>query len=94
MLAIMEALDEWKHYLMGAKHTVDIYTDHKNLTYFHLPQKLNCRQARWAAELQKFDYAIHPIPGKTNTWADFLSRHADYDQGKADNEGVVLLKGD
>ena len=34
MLAIIGALDEWRHYLEGTKHTFQIWTDHKNLKYF------------------------------------------------------------
>ncbi len=47
LLAIMLALSEWCHYLMGAAKDVEIWTDHQNLQYFRLPQKLNRRQARW-----------------------------------------------
>ncbi len=41
LLAIMLALDEWHHYLMGAAEDVEIWTDHQNLQYFQKPQKLN-----------------------------------------------------
>jgi hypothetical protein len=41
MLAIVQALEEWRHYLEGAKHSIEILTDHKNLKYFHIAQKLN-----------------------------------------------------
>ncbi len=34
LLAIMLALDEWCHYLMGATVDVEIWTDHQNLQYF------------------------------------------------------------
>ena len=34
MLAIMEALGEWRQYLMGEKEKVEIWTDHQNLQYF------------------------------------------------------------
>ncbi len=34
LLAIMLALDEWCHYLMGAAIDVKIWTDHQNLQYF------------------------------------------------------------
>ncbi|THH06735.1 hypothetical protein EW145_g3878 [Phellinidium pouzarii] len=47
MLAIVQALKEWCHYLLGAKQPFEVWTDHTNLTYFRSPQKLNCRQARW-----------------------------------------------
>jgi hypothetical protein len=31
MLAIIQGLEEWRHYLEGARHPVEIWTDHKNL---------------------------------------------------------------
>jgi hypothetical protein len=34
MLAIIRGLEEWRHYLEGARHPVQIWTDHKNLEYF------------------------------------------------------------
>lgn len=46
LLAIIRALKTWCHYLRGAIHPVQVYTDHKNLLYFKEPQKLNRRQAR------------------------------------------------
>jgi len=46
MLAIIHALEEWRHFLEGATHPVEIWTDHKNLKYFMTAKKLNCRQAR------------------------------------------------
>jgi hypothetical protein len=44
MLAIIRALEEWRHFLKGAQHTVEIWTDHKNLEYFQTAQNLNRRQ--------------------------------------------------
>ena len=40
-LAVMNALADWRQYLMGAQHPFEIWTDHRNLTYFRQPQKLN-----------------------------------------------------
>jgi len=34
MLAIIRALEEWRHFLEGVTHPVEIWTDHKNLEYF------------------------------------------------------------
>ena len=48
LLAIIRALETWRHYLKGSPHTVEIHTDHKNLEYFKSAQKLSQRQARWA----------------------------------------------
>jgi hypothetical protein len=74
MFVIMIALSEWQHYLMGAAHPFEIWTDNQNLTYFKQPQKLNCRQARWLSELTNYHFTLHYIPGKQNTKADALLR--------------------
>jgi len=34
LLAVIRALQEWRHYIQGSPHTTTIYTDHKNLTFF------------------------------------------------------------
>ena len=44
MLAIKLALEEWRHYLEGARHQFIVYTDHKNL---RKPEMLSQRQIRW-----------------------------------------------
>jgi hypothetical protein len=63
MLAIIRGLEEWRHYLEGARHPVEIWTDHKNLEYFRVAQKLNCRQACWSLYLLCFDFTLHHKPG-------------------------------
>src|SRR6202453_5403246 len=47
MLSIMRCLEDWRHYLEGAKERFEILSDHKNLQYFLTSKKLNRRQARW-----------------------------------------------
>ena len=41
MLAIVCALEEWRHFLEGTEHQFEIWTDHKNLEYFMSAKKLN-----------------------------------------------------
>ena len=41
LLAIMTALEEFRRYLLNAKQSFEIWTDHANLQYFRKPQKLN-----------------------------------------------------
>ena len=41
MLAIIQCLETWRHFLEGAKGRFKIWTDHKNLEYFMKAQKLN-----------------------------------------------------
>ena len=45
MLAIICALEEWRHFIEGATHLVEIWTDYKNLKYFMTAKKLNHCQA-------------------------------------------------
>ncbi len=92
LLAIMLALSEWCHYLMGAAKDVEIWTDHQNLQYYRLPQKLNRRQARWVTELAEYHFLLRHKPGILNKKADLLSRHDDHDQGKEDNHDIVVLQ--
>lgn len=74
MLAIIRALEEWQHFLEGAKHKVEIWTDHKNLEYFMSVKKLNHCQARWSLFLSCFDFTLHHRPGRTMGKSDALSR--------------------
>jgi len=66
MLAIDSSFAHWRHYLEGAKHTVTVYTDHKNLEVFMSTKILNRRQARWAELLAGYDFVLTPIPGSKN----------------------------
>jgi len=91
MLAIIRALEEWRHFLEGATHPVEIWTDHKNLKYFMTAKKLNRRQARWSLHLARFDFLLHHRPGHTMGKPDALSRRANHRNGASDNENIFLL---
>jgi len=91
MLAIIRALEEWRHFLEGATYLVEIWTDHKNLEYFMRAKKLNRRQARWSLYLARFDFLLHHHPRRTMGKPDALSRRADHRNGASNNENVVLL---
>ena len=45
LLAIIHALKSWRHYLHRSPFPIQVFTDHKNLTYFRQAQNLNRRQA-------------------------------------------------
>ena len=91
MLAIMKALEDWRQYLLGAKHRVEVWTDHLNLTFFRSPQKLNRRQARWNTELQPYNLLIVHKPGAMMKKTDILSRLAQFKTGEDDNHDIMLL---
>jgi hypothetical protein len=46
LITIIEAFKEWKHYLMGTKYKIKVYTNHKNLITFTITKELNKRQIR------------------------------------------------
>jgi len=91
LLAIVEALDKWRQYLLDAIEKFEVWTDYENLKYFKEPHKLNGRQARWYLKLQDYDFTLRYIPGKTNTKADILSRREKVDT-KEDNQNIQMLK--
>jgi len=91
MLAIIHALEEWRHFLEGATHPVEIWTDHKNLEYFITAKKLNHRQAHWSLHLARFDFLLHHRPGRTMGKLDALSRRADHGNRASNNENIVFL---
>ncbi|GBE89916.1 Transposon Tf2-6 polyprotein [Sparassis crispa] len=91
LLGIIRALAEWRHYLEGSPHPVEVRSDHKNLTYFRTAQKLNRRQARWSLKLSQFDLHLIHVPGTQMIQSDALSRRNGLDDSESDNEDRVLL---
>jgi Integrase zinc binding domain/RNase H-like domain found in reverse transcriptase/Chromo (CHRromatin Organisation MOdifier) domain len=91
MLAIVRVLEEWRHFVEGAEHQVEIWTDHKNLEYFMTAKKLNQRQACWSLLLARFDFLMHYRPGKTMGKSNALSQRSDHGSGARDNDNMVLL---
>ena len=93
LLAMIRALEEYRHYLEGHPEPVEMWSDHLNLTYFRQAQKLTRRQARWSLFLSRFNFVLKHRPGKTMLRADPLSRRPDHEEGvSSDNFGQTLLK--
>ncbi|KAJ1105074.1 hypothetical protein NDU88_002482 [Pleurodeles waltl] len=74
LLAIRDAFKEWRHHLLGAKYTVTVYTDHRNLQFMSSARLLTPRQLRWMLFFAEFDFVVTFRPGKDNRKADALSR--------------------
>ncbi|KAK3527262.1 hypothetical protein QTP86_018631, partial [Hemibagrus guttatus] len=74
LLAIKAALEEWHHWLEGARHPFQVLTDHRNLEYLRGAKRLNPRQARWAIFFTRFMFTVTYHPGSKNGKADALSR--------------------
>src|ERR1700677_3712081 len=92
MLSIMRCLEDWRHYLEGAKECFEILSDHKNLQYFLTSKKLNRRQARWCLFRSRFVFLMTYRKGALSMKVDLLSRRSDHDWGENDNENIILLK--
>ena len=90
-MAIVWALTDWRHYLIGSPHPVHIRSDHKNLTYFRTAKKLNRRQARWSLFLSEFNIKLEHVPGTKMVISDTLSRRLDLCLDDNDNDDMTLL---
>ena len=91
LLAIIYGLEQWRHYLLNASEKFEIWTDHKNLSYFRKPQQLNGRQAQWYLKIQDYDFELKHIPGKSNSRADILSQLPWYKDELPPQEDLTLL---
>jgi hypothetical protein len=75
-LAMKEFITRFRMYLWGEKFTAVV--DHRSLEYLVTQPKLSSQQIRWVEALCEFDFEIRYEKGITNTFADLLSRRADY----------------
>ncbi|MCO5576971.1 hypothetical protein L7F22_030792 [Adiantum nelumboides] len=71
LLAVIHALTQWRHYLLGADFTV--FTDHQSLRYFLSQKQFSEKQMRWANILSQFHFQIVHVQGQKNVVADALS---------------------
>ncbi|MCO5604846.1 hypothetical protein L7F22_059020 [Adiantum nelumboides] len=72
LLAVIDALTQWRHYLLGPDFTV--FTDHQSLRYFLSQKQLSEKQMRWANILSQFHFQIVHVQTQKNVVADALSR--------------------
>ena len=92
LLAIIQALEEWQHYIQGSPCTTIIHSDHKTLTYYQEAQKLNWWQAWWYLYLSEFDVKMIHTPGPKMIQLDTLFHWPDFIPEKnTDNEDIIML---
>ncbi|KAL0160140.1 hypothetical protein M9458_043865, partial [Cirrhinus mrigala] len=89
LLAIKLALEEWRHWLEGARHPFTVLTNHRNLEYLRSAKVLNHRQARWALFFTRFHFQVTYRPGSQNTKADALSRIHEPDLTPASTDTIL-----
>jgi len=92
LLAIMEALKEWKRYLWGEEEPVTVYTDDQNQQSFLTKKVWNQHQMRWAQEVTNDKFKIVYRPGSRGGKPDALSRRLEYlpEEGARDSEQSIL----
>lgn len=71
LLAVVESLKHFRHYLAGRRFTLKI--DHRALCYLWKSREQNNRLFRWLLRLQEFDFDVEYIRGPLNN-SDVLSR--------------------
>ena len=76
--AIVEAIQEWRHFLLGVK--FKSVTDQRSVSFMYDNRRRskikNDKIGRWRVELSEFKYDIIYRPGKDNVAADTFSRIA------------------
>ena len=81
LLALVEAVDEWRVYIEGSPHSVILRSDHRPLMWLNSKPDLSSRLFRWVERLDGHAFRIEHVAGKANNIADALSRRADMDDG-------------
>ena len=55
---MVTAFKQWRVYLEGATHPIQVFTNQKNLEYFSQARTTSRRHAWWATTLAAYDYTI------------------------------------
>ncbi|GBG78000.1 hypothetical protein CBR_g25933 [Chara braunii] len=76
LLAFVHALERWRHFLLGRRQ-FRWATDNNPLVFYKSQDTVNSTIARWMAFIDQFDFFPDHIPGKSNRFADALSRRPD-----------------
>jgi len=72
LATVVFALRVWRHYLYGSR--VQIFTDHKSLSYLMTQKELNMWQRNWVELIKNYDCVIDYHLGRANVVANALSR--------------------
>ena len=73
LLAIVETLKIWRHYLKGCKHKLLVLTNYNNFYRFIETKNPSFCQVRWIQKFSQYHFWIDYCQGKANGAADALS---------------------
>lgn len=90
LLTVKLVLEEWRHWLEGAKVPFLVWTDQKNLQYMSSAKRLNSRQAQWALFFIRFNFSLSYHPSSRNTKPDTLSRQLTADEDQTGDPETIL----
>ncbi|GBG69807.1 hypothetical protein CBR_g4636 [Chara braunii] len=76
LLAFVHTLKRWRHFLRSRSQFRWV-TDNNPLVFYKTQDTVNSTIARWMAFIDQFDFFPDHIPGKSNRFADALSRRPD-----------------
>ena len=85
LLAIVLVLQEYRTMLLGAE--LDIYTDHKNLTFANLNTQ---RVLRWRMYVEEYAPKLYYLEGKLNVLADAFSRLPAFDNEDVEGTNKIV----
>ncbi|GBG77977.1 hypothetical protein CBR_g25908 [Chara braunii] len=77
LLAFVHALKRWRHFLLDRSQSRWV-TDNNPLVFYKTQDTVNSTIARWMVFIDQFDFFPDHIPGKSNRFADALSRRPDH----------------
>ncbi|GBG71014.1 hypothetical protein CBR_g8312 [Chara braunii] len=77
LLAFVHVLKRWRHFLLGRSQFRWV-TDNNPLVFYKTQDTVNSTIARWMAFIDQLDFFPDHIPGKSNRFADALSRRPDH----------------
>jgi len=88
-LAIIQAIQEWRHYIDRAPEETIIWTDHNNIIHWTNLAKLSRRMTRWSTTLSAYKIKIKHIAGNKNTIVDTLSQKFIEDKDKNEPKQAI-----